>query len=248
MDQIDVVTTAIRRPEILELAYRSYFNGGIRGLPRVRIILNIDPIGEGDTDAIIEIASRYTSELVVRQPDESNFAAAVNWAWSHVESEYFLHLEDDWLLSRPIDFSDWIDSLQGEAYLQAVLIRKRSRKVASPYSFRANLAKKTVIEQVGQIPLDHNPEKFAKSRLAHDVSIDFGPERQLLDMGRKWAKAQHARKADGSNNLRIDKETLSNGWFGARNSGFWGGLDYRRSRFIWLSKLKRYEFDRISGI
>lgn len=243
MDQIDVVTTAIRRPEILELAYRSYFNGGIRGLPQIRIILNIDPIGTGDTDAIIAIASQYASEVVVRQSDESNFAAAINWAWSHVESEYFLHLEDDWLLSRPVDFCDWIGSLEGSAYLQAVLIRKRSRKVASPYSFRANLAKREVISKVGQIPLDHNPEKFAKSQLAQDVSIDFGPEQQLLDMGRKWAKAQHARKAHGSNNLRIDKETLDNGWFGDRNSGFLGCLDYRRSRLIWLSKLKRYEFN-----
>ena len=242
MQQIDVVTTAIRRPEILELAYRSYFNGGIRGLPQVRVILNIDPIGTGDVNEIIEIASRYASEVVVRQPDESNFAAAINWAWSHVKSEYFLHLEDDWLLSRPIDFCDWMGSLQGEAYLQAVLIRKRSRKVASPYSFRANLAKKAVIAKVGEIPLDHNPEKFAKSQLAQDVSIDFGPERQLYDMGRKWAKAQCARKADGSNKLRIDKETLNNGWFGNRNSGFWGPIDYRRSRLIWLSKLKQYEF------
>ena len=243
MDQIDVVTTAIRRPEIMDLAYRSYFNGGIRGLPQVRIILNIDPIGAGNTNEIVAIASRYASEVVVRQPDQSNFAAAINWAWSHVESEYFLHLEDDWLLSRPIHFGDWIGSLKGEDYLQAVLIRKRSRKVASPYSFRANLAKKAVIAKIGEIPLDHNPEKFAKTQLAQDVSIDFGPERQLHDMGRKWAKAQHARKADGSNHLRIDKETLDNGWFGDRNSGFLGQLDYRRSRLIWLSKLRRYEFN-----
>lgn len=246
MDQIDVVTTAIRRPEILELAYRSYFNGGIRGLPRVRIILNIDPIGAGDTDVIIEIASRYASEVVVRQPDESNFAAAINWAWSHVESEYFLHLEDDWLLSRPIDFSDWIGSLKTTDYLQSVLIRKYARTRGSPYSFRANLAKKVVIDRVGYIPLNYNPEKFAKSKLSQEVSIDFGPARQLHDMGRKWAKANQARKSGGSNQLKIDAQTLKEGWFGSRKSGLLGHIDYWRSRLYWISILRRYE-NRLTG-
>jgi len=243
MTKIDVVTTAIRRPEILDLAYRSYFNGGILDLPKLRIILNIDPIGAGSEEEMVSIAKSYSDEVVVNSPENSNFANAINWCWSQVESKHFLHLEDDWLLTNPIKFHDWLKSLEQSNALQSVLIRKHRRQIPAKYSFRANLARKSVIDQVGLIPPKYNPEKWCIQRLGMNVSIDFGPERQLIDMGRKWAKGNQSRKSTGSSGLRITSESLASGWFGERPSGIVGRLDYKMNYNKWQRVLRAYEND-----
>ena len=55
MEKIDVVTTAIRRPILLDLTYQSFFKR-IQNLPKVRIILNVDPIGDAKAEDCLKIA------------------------------------------------------------------------------------------------------------------------------------------------------------------------------------------------
>lgn len=241
---IDVVTTAIRRPEIFKFALRGYFGGGLRNLPKVRLILNIDPIGNGDIRKMVDMAREYVDEVVVRVSPESNFAAAVNWAWSQVETEYFLHLEDDWLFRRPIDFDLWLDNLTkaDSGVCQSVLLRKNARTQNFRFSFRASLAKKLVIEKVLPIPLDSDPEKYVANILGEGVSRDYGRPYQLIDMGRKWAKGQSYRKAQYDDRMRLT-EGLSGqpvSWYHRRGSNHLGKLDYKMNIMYWSFVQSKY--------
>ena len=241
---IDVVTTAIRRPEIFKIALRGYFGGGLQNLPKVRLILNIDPIGNGDIQEMVDMAREYVDEVVVRVSLESNFAAAVNWAWSQVETEYFLHLEDDWLFRRPIDFALWLDDLTraDSGVCQSVLLRKNARTQNFRFSFRAGLAKKLVIEKVLPIPLDSDPEKYVANTLGEGVSKDYGLPYQLIDMGRKWAKGQSYRKAQCDDRMRLT-DGLSGqaiSWYQRRSGNYLGKFDYSMSRIYWKFVQSKY--------
>lgn len=248
LQKIDVVTTALRRAEILDLAFKSYFAGGIANLPSVRLIINVDPIGDSSVDEIYKLAKQYSSDILIRAPEQGCFADAVNWAWSQVTTDYFLHLEDDWLLRRPIDFLEWSSALENSGDLQSVLIRKKRRQIVGHgdsaglhFSFRANLSRRDVIQRVGCIPLGFNPEKYAIQRLgSRNVSSDFGDEYQLIDMGRKWSKSRGWRKADKNNQIKADSLKASSNWFGERSSNFINTFDYLRSRLYWKMILTSY--------
>lgn len=245
---IDVVTTAIRRPELLARAYRSYFEVGIRNLPPVRIILNIDPIGHGNTEALVQIAARYTSQVCVRIAETPNFARAINWAWSQVQSDYFLHLEDDWQLRHSIDFNDWKGQLDvNPRAMQAVLLRKQSRGGSAPYSFRPNLATRQVIQVVGEIPETMNPEKYVSNKIDWvGCSVDYGPAYAFFDLGRKWAKGHSLQKDPHVSGLALNVSPAE--WFQCRRVSWLGRFDYVVNRLRWDASFKILKMKRELGL
>ena len=196
MKSIDVITTAIRRPDLLEITYQSFFSK-IQNLPKVRIILNVDPIGEANAGECLKVAKKYSNNLVTRSPDKANFSASVNWCWSQVESFYFLHIEDDWILKKTIDFTRWLNDLTSKDVAQSVLIMKRPRTLENlAYSFRPHLGVKNNIKSIASIPKHLNPEKFVASNYSKMTSSDFlySGANTIEDMGRKWAKAHGLKK------------------------------------------------------
>ena len=224
LKKIDVLTTAIRRPELLEITYKSFFSR-ISNLPRLRIILNIDPLGNGSTSECIAIAKQYSDDVIFRTPLEPNFSSAINWCWSQLQSSYFLHLEDDWLLKREIDFEVWLQHLQSERLDQSVLLMKRPRDVADvSYSFRPHLGVSNSVKAIGLVPEEMNPEKYVSSCQPKLASADFttGGEYLVSDTGRKWAKAQGFRKSSSSKQ-----------WFAPRSIHWWASTEYQAYRYFW---------------
>lgn len=101
--KLDVVIIATIRPEILRLTLDSFMAGLLYGY-HTRAIINIDPIGEnGHTQReILDLCCSYFHSVVSRTPETPSFSDAVRWCWSQVETEFFLHLEDDWCLKRKV--------------------------------------------------------------------------------------------------------------------------------------------------
>ena len=236
LNKIDVVTTAIRRPEILEITYQSFFSR-ISNLPKLRIILNIDPLGNGSTSECIAIAKQYSDDVIFRMPLEPNFSSAINWCWSQLQSSYFIHLEDDWLLKREIDFEVWLQHLQSERLDQSVLLMKRPRDVGDvSYSFRPHLGVSNSVKAIGLIPEEVNPEKCASSCQPKLASADFttGGNYLVCDLGRKWAKAQGFKKSSSSKQ-----------WFAPRSTHWWAFIEYQAYRSLWklqILKLRIFFF------
>ena len=228
-EKLDVVTTALRRPELLDITYSSFFSRLV-GLPNVRIILNIDPLGNGDPDHCARVARKYSDEVLIRMADQADFSAAVNWCLSNIKSDYYLYLEDDWFLKREVNFSSWVESLKNADVDQSVLMMKKKRPAPDlNFSFRPHLARKNLLRKVKTIPKDANPEKYLRDRFIFS-SEDFlpGGERLIEDTGRKWAKSNGLKKADSSKS-----------WFDLVGRSYLGRLEYKLRLFFWRLSLKK---------
>ena len=99
---IDITMTATRRPEIIEQTLSSFEKNLFEGHD-AELILNIDPVGPGNPLDVLELAGRHFPVKALRTPREASFPKAFQWAWSMAEAQYVFHLEDDWLLTRPVD-------------------------------------------------------------------------------------------------------------------------------------------------
>lgn len=224
---LDIVTTGLSRPDLLDLTYKSFLTGGIKNLPPFRIIINIDPLGRSNRDECISVAKKYCKSPLIRTPEEPSFMGAIKWGWSQVQSDYFLHLEDDWILNNQVNFHDWLSHLNNDnRTIQSVLLMKKPYQ--HNYSFRPNLAKSAVCKLAPSLPLSGNPEKKVGEiiRSMGLVSLDYGRSYGITDTGRKWAKAHGLRK----------DETPSS-WFQPRHSGTIQRLEYKLLLALWRHKV-----------
>ncbi len=102
--KIDVVLIATLRPEILEITLNSFYHKLLKNFD-VRLILNVDPIGDKKYTKldIIKVCKKYFSNIILRSPQSASFSKAVKWGWQQVKSDIFFHLEDDWCLKKNVD-------------------------------------------------------------------------------------------------------------------------------------------------
>jgi len=128
MHSLDIVMTATIRPEVVDLTLKSFFNKFLNQFEKVRLIINIDPIGDEqyNSNDVLNVCYKYIDDVVYNTPNKASFPKAVKWCWEQVQSEYFLHLEDDWLLKKPIDkdilFNIFEDDKIGKIKLQKCLL------------------------------------------------------------------------------------------------------------------------------
>lgn len=117
-DSIDISLVSSRRPHLLDLMLRSFRMNLLRKVNVRRLVVNIDPIwgNEFDAGAVKTVCRLYFDEVEIREPESPSFGAAVKWLWSRMETEWFLHLEDDWCLMWPID----VERLKREMAEQSV--------------------------------------------------------------------------------------------------------------------------------
>jgi hypothetical protein len=107
---LDITTTAIIRPDILDKTLTSFRKNLLYG-DDYRIILNVDPVGYAvSPNEVLYVYKNHfpNSEIIHNFPETPNFPKAFKWVWSQVKSEYSFHLEDDWLLLNPIDINEML--------------------------------------------------------------------------------------------------------------------------------------------
>ena len=108
---ISVTMTATWRPEILERTLKSFFtNLWMLKDPRLKLIINIDPVGANKDKSgdIIEICSNYFREVKINRPKIAHFPSAVRWVWTNSDSPFIFHLEEDWELLYKMDFENML--------------------------------------------------------------------------------------------------------------------------------------------
>jgi hypothetical protein len=86
-----------------------------------RFIINIDPVFGtlDDEEACIDLIRSYRKDAIIHLPQTPGFTAAIKRNWSATTAETVLHLEDDWLLLRPVP-ADIIDAFGKDASLAQV--------------------------------------------------------------------------------------------------------------------------------
>ena len=99
--EIDVTITATCRAKILDTTLNSFFKNLLCGF-NCKGIINIDVIGPDTVVDIIKILETYFKKLEINISHNPSFGEAFKWCWSMVERSWVFHLEDDWLLNRPV--------------------------------------------------------------------------------------------------------------------------------------------------
>ena len=113
--EIDLVIVSGRRPDLLERTLESFQQNLLSHASVANCYANIDPFAGDDSDldaCKMAITSRFP-RAVISAPSVCGFGTAVKSLWSQVTSDYFLHLEDDWLLLETLNPDDVISHLTG---------------------------------------------------------------------------------------------------------------------------------------
>jgi hypothetical protein len=109
---LSFTSTAMPRPDVVEKTYES-FTKNLQGISfkDVTLYLNIDnfpDISEEDNrNRVADIARKYFGNVILNMPEKPNFANAVKWCFSKIETYYNFHLEDDWELLTPLKVSSF---------------------------------------------------------------------------------------------------------------------------------------------
>lgn len=198
---INFTTTAMPRPEVLAKTYDS-FSQNLHGLDfkKITLFINIDRFPGDDNDTlrheVADVARCYFGKVVVNMPQTSNFAAAVKWCFSRVETPFNFHLEDDWELLSEIKIFTFTRLFMPE-HIQQVALRSREN-VRQDFWLCPSIIRGNFCRQMAQkMRITENPEVeirkiknmeklYGKSSFIY-FPFDF---KSLIvqDIGRSWIK------------------------------------------------------------
>jgi hypothetical protein len=204
--ELDVVLVSTRRPSLVKETLQSFSRNLFCKVHVRRMICNIDPLwgDENDDREVEQVCRSHFSNVVVRRPNEPSFGAAVRWLWAQPESEWFLHLEDDWVLRRPIDPARLLKEMAPADVAQISLYRANRRAwrrgvwidrfTTSPSFVRTAFGK--LVSSLHDPNLDPEKQMYGTQNPSLTAAIEgkfrhrlygprFAPD-YLRDIGRSW--------------------------------------------------------------
>ena len=125
--KIDVTMPATWRPELLERTLSSFYSNLFCFHRKdLRLIMNVDPIGAhgNKLHEIKLIARKFFDDIHIIAPERPSFATAFNKLWSMAETDFVFYLEEDWVLTRPIDFGHMVDIMRRNSRLAHLRLNK----------------------------------------------------------------------------------------------------------------------------
>jgi hypothetical protein len=177
---------------------------------RYRLIINIDPIGDGvRPKQVLRVARKYFDNIIFNFPTQPCFAQAVIWCWSQVQSDYVFHLEDDWELLVPINIDDMISILDAHINMASLRLNKFKTKVSkctnkygySPFpqlALNPTLFSGKFIKEIFPLMTNsRNPEKQLRpvdngnlsmclKKWIHGIYTKQSHQKVVRDIGRLW--------------------------------------------------------------
>ncbi len=205
--KLDVVITATVRADILRLTLASFCKKFLYQFD-CRIIINVDPVGELEKNTqmdMVNICREYFDEVFYRTPSKASFSAAVQWGWQQVNTEFFLHLEDDWILKENITpqqiMKVFDDNDVGSYVLNRIPNQHKLKSVSlNPGLFRTAFIKKMLL----QFDTTKDPEfQFGKVRMQYPndkIILRESNNAIVIDSGRIWRRKMFIGKGDSITN------------------------------------------------
>jgi len=209
INNLDITMTATIRPEVVNLTLKSFFKRFLYQIENVRLIINIDPIGDERHDAndVIIVCKKYFQNIIVNTPNTASFPKAAKWCWEQIESEFFLHLEDDWLLRKNINSKSVFELMSKNDEIKSVrFFLSKNKKTnlsdnrycySNGFSLNPSIVRTSFIKEIlKRFDTDLDPEKQF-SDLVNDNKIKFilygnkTDGNYTIDIGKKWRKLQN---------------------------------------------------------
>lgn len=201
--------TAMDRPELIRWTLESFKRNLIGAdFASSTLYLTVTPIKGREFGRGVEVLAReYFGHVITHRPE--TFGAAVKWCWSQPSADFFLHMEDDWLLLHPVSLASMLDMLGADDKLSAVNIRAYNHPRGSD---RINLAAallRTAHARVMSLRMDatKNPEQQLRP-FEKDMNPEGGvhegfhgtffPDKPVItDTGRPWREANGYQRDGG---------------------------------------------------
>jgi hypothetical protein len=204
---IDIVVIATRRSDVLERTLSSFARNLFNRVRIEQLYLNIDPLwaDEREDAKVEQLCRSIVPRVVIRRPERPSFGAAVKWGWSQPQSEWFLHLEDDWELTRPIDLTRVAREMRYKRVAQVCFGRtgkewrrgifRYHRFVLCPSFFKSSFARMASALMIPEL----DPEKQFYNGMNPALAAAVKPFRIcshggrfgshcLVDIGREWRR------------------------------------------------------------
>ncbi len=220
--KLDVAIIATVRPEVLQMTLQSFTKHLLNQFD-CRAIINVDPAGDIENHSqmdVVNLCREYFNEVIYRTPETPSFAGAVQWVWQQVQTEFFFHLEDDWIIKQKIDKNELVQ-LFDDAQVAGATLNRRNRQDA--YSVIARENKEVVFHNdlyMHYPAVSLNPSLFRTAYMqpiANRMNSNHDPEYQaskltkedselilwrvteqpiLIDMGKFWRRANNIIKSN----------------------------------------------------
>ncbi len=126
--EIDVTLVSGARTALLRDTLASFSDRLFAGFSVKTLYVNIDPFegGPAEVAACEAICAEYFPNVVARKPDSPHFTRAVKWLWGQPTAGWFFHLEDDWILSRPVGFAEFRRSVKSRVTQVSLMTREKN--------------------------------------------------------------------------------------------------------------------------
>ena len=195
-EKVDITMTSVLRPSIIEETLESFCKNIFIIRDNYRLIINIDPVGEDvKPKEVLRVCRKYFNRITHNIPEKPSFPKAVLWAWSQTTADWVFHLEDDWLITKPVDIKDMLYILKNNSNISALRMYKRDipedkvvNLFGSIYRFdekgffvsnnsiqfvlNPSLIRGKFIRQAIQLMVDNrNPEKQFKDILMRELTL-----------------------------------------------------------------------------
>jgi hypothetical protein len=101
---IDITIVSGRRPELLHKTLTSFSKDLFEHFRVARFLVNIDPFAgdEQDHKEVRRVIDRFLPQAKVFEPETACFGAAVKRLWQNTSASIIFHMEDDWVLEKPL--------------------------------------------------------------------------------------------------------------------------------------------------
>jgi hypothetical protein len=184
-----IVTSTCRKQ--FEITYASFIKN-VKYSRGFRFIIHVDVLEKNKRylPALQEFLKRNSITDVYINKGEHSFAGAVNYLFKKLESEYYFHLEDDWLFLKPIDLDAIIEVMKNNKNMHSVIF-SRERIKKPDHRMKEFLAKKNDIYLLPGREVNLGGMNFVESNIwslnPHvarsetakqllDIPIDINPE------------------------------------------------------------------------
>jgi len=139
----DVLIVSGARPSLLAQTLASFEENLFRNIKLNDCYINIDPFegGKDEVNACEKICAKYFSRVFANKPTSSHFTKAVRWLWKSPKTEWCLHLEDDWILSRPVELQEVLGAMKPGVRQVTFMTKEKCWKYRSNYHYKPNRRK-----------------------------------------------------------------------------------------------------------
>jgi len=203
---LSFTTTAMPRPELIKATYES-FTKNLQDFDfrRATLYINIDSFPDKVEDykreEVANIARQYFGNVIVNMPHTPNFASAIKWCFSKIETYYNFHLEDDWELLIPFKVSSF-NQFFIPPHVQQVALRAW-KNVKSDFWLSPSFLRGTFCREMAEkMAIADNPEvqiRNLKSSYRREsfLYFPFDPKAVVLkDLGRTWMRDKGYNRGD----------------------------------------------------